>query len=782
MRTNKYILLAATLLGLSSCGNKRGDYDASGTFEATEVIVSSEANGKIMQFNIEEGQLLKAGEEVGCIDTLQLYLKKMQLLASGKAIASKSTDINKQIAATKEQIGKAEYERKRTENLLKENAATQKQIDDIDSQIAVLKKQLEAQISTLQRGNASITEESSAYEIQVAQLDDQLRKCHITSPICGTVLAKYAEAGELATQGKPLFKVADVQHLFLRAYITADQLSQLKLGDKVKVFSDLGKDDRREYEGTITWISDKSEFTPKTIQTRDERANLVYATKIAVKNDGYIKIGMYGENKTMDYIVSVKGVSKSYGEVQALKDVCFEVKPGEIFGLIGPDGAGKTTLFRILTTLVLADEGKAEVCGQDVVKNYKEIRRQAGYMPGRFSLYQDLSVEENLTFFATLFNTTIRENYALVKGIYQQIEPFKHRRAGKLSGGMKQKLALSCALIHRPSILFLDEPTTGVDPVSRKEFWDMLLKLKQEGLTIIAATPYLNEMKCCDRIAFIREGKIQGIDTPDRILQQFSSILSPEGLSFNEPQVTGQYAIEVEGLTKQFGNFTAVDHISFKVRQGEIFGFLGANGAGKTTAMRMLCGLSQPTGGKGTVAGFDIATQYEQVKKKIGYMSQKFSLYEDLKVWENIRLYAGIYGMSDKEIAEKTDKVLEQLGLLNEKNTLVRSLPLGWKQKLAFSVAIFHEPKIVFLDEPTGGVDPATRRQFWELIYQAAERGITVFVTTHYMDEAEYCNRISMMVDGKIEALDTPQRLKERFHAQDMDEVFRQLARKAVRS
>ena len=206
----------------------------------------------------------------------------------------------------------------------------------------------------------------------------------------------------------------------------------------------------------------------------------------------------------MDYIVSVKGVSKSYSEVQALKDVCFEVKPGEIFGLIGPDGAGKTTLFRILTTLVLADEGKAEVCGQDVVKNYKEIRRQAGYMPGRFSLYQDLSVEENLTFFATLFNTTIRENYALVKDIYQQIEPFKHRRAGKLSGGMKQKLALSCALIHRPSILFLDEPTTGVDPVSRKEFWDMLLKLKQEGLTIIAATPYLNEMKCCDRIAFMR--------------------------------------------------------------------------------------------------------------------------------------------------------------------------------------------------------------------------------------------------------------------------------------
>lgn len=487
------------------------------------------------------------------------------------------------------------------------------------------------------------------------------------------------------------------------------------------------------------------------------------------------------DNK-MDTIVSVKGVSKSYGEVQALKDISFEVKPGEIFGLIGPDGAGKTTLFRILTTLVLADKGHAEVCGQDVVKDYKEIRRQAGYMPGRFSLYQDLSVEENLTFFATLFNTTIRENYALVKDIYQQIEPFKHRRAGKLSGGMKQKLALSCALIHKPAILFLDEPTTGVDPVSRKEFWDMLLKLKQEGITIIAATPYQNEMKCCDRIAFIREGEIQGIDTPDRILQRFRDILSPEGLSFNEPQATDQYAIEVEGLTKRFGSFTAVDHISFKVKRGEIFGFLGANGAGKTTAMRMLCGLSQPTSGKGRVAGFDISTQYELVKRNIGYMSQKFSLYEDLKVWENILLYAGIYGMSDEEIAVKTDQVLDRLGFLHEKDTLVRSLPLGWKQKLAFSVAIFHEPKIVFLDEPTGGVDPATRRQFWELIYQAAERGITIFVTTHYMDEAEYCNRISMMVDGKIEALDTPQRLKEQFQAKDMDEVFRQLARKAVRS
>jgi ABC-2 type transport system ATP-binding protein len=238
--------------------------------------------------------------------------------------------------------------------------------------------------------------------------------------------------------------------------------------------------------------------------------------------------------------------------------------------------------------------------------------------------------------------------------------------------------------------------------------------------------------------------------------------------------------IKVDNLTKSFGPFTAVDHISFSVGRGEIFGFLGANGAGKTTAMRMLCGLSKPTSGKGTVAGYDIEKQPEMVKKNIGYMSQKFSLYEDLKVWENIRLFAGIYGLDGKLISRKTGETLERIGLMNEKNVLVKELPLGWKQKLAFSVAIFHEPKIVFLDEPTGGVDPITRRQFWEMIYEAAGKGITIFVTTHYMDEAEYCNRISIMVDGRIEALDTPGRLKEQFQAKSMDEVFRTLARKEL--
>ena len=491
----------------------------------------------------------------------------------------------------------------------------------------------------------------------------------------------------------------------------------------------------------------------------------------------------------MDSII-VNHISKKYGKVQALSDVSLTVGKGEVFGLIGPDGAGKTSLYRIICTLLLPDAGTAQVDGFDTVRQMKQIRSRVGYMPGRFSLYQDLTVAENLNFFATLFGTTVEAGYDSIKAIYAQIERFKDRRAGALSGGMKQKLALSSALVNIPTVLFHDEPTTGVDPVSRREFWQMLLMLKERGITIVASTPYLDEVRCCERVAFLSEGRIQGIGEPDVILTEFADVFSPPPIiraavpqpCGGETRDEGSDVIEVEHLVKAFGSFRAVDDISFTVKRGEIFGFLGANGAGKTTAMHMLTGLSQPTSGTGTVVGYDIRTQHEQIKKHIGYMSQKFSLYEDLTVAENIRLFAGIYGMKDDEIRRKTDELLERLKFTEHKNDLVSSLPLGWKQKLAFSVSIFHEPGVVFLDEPTGGVDPATRRQFWELIYDAAARGITVFVTTHYMDEAEYCDRISFMVDGKISALGSPDELKRRYNQPDIDHVFTYLARQATRS
>ena len=487
--------------------------------------------------------------------------------------------------------------------------------------------------------------------------------------------------------------------------------------------------------------------------------------------------------------IEVNNISKHYGKVQALKEVSFSVKKGEIFGLIGPDGAGKTSMFRILCSLLLPETGTATVDGFDVVSQMEEVRKRVGYMPGRFSLYQDLTIEENLNFFATLFNTTVEENYEAIKPIYSQIERFKDRKAGALSGGMKQKLALCCALVHQPSVLFLDEPTTGVDPVSRKEFWEILYQLKERDITIVASTPYLDEVRSCERVAFLSEGVVKGIGTADDILTEFKDIFNPPAIerttkdkAINATNKEAEKVIEVEHLVKTFGSFHAVDDISFTVKKGEIFGFLGANGAGKTTAMHMLTGLNQPTNGTGRVVGFDIRTEYEQIKRHIGYMSQKFSLYDDLTIAENISLFAGIYGMKDDEIRRKTDALLERLNFSEHRNTLVASLPLGWKQKLAFSVSIFHNPGVVFLDEPTGGVDPATRRQFWELIYDAAERGITVFVTTHYMDEAEYCDRISIMVDGKIKALGAPDELKQKFNQPDMDHVFTYLARQATRS
>ncbi len=492
--------------------------------------------------------------------------------------------------------------------------------------------------------------------------------------------------------------------------------------------------------------------------------------------------------------ISVSNVSKSYGKVKAIQDVSFDVAPGELFGLIGPDGAGKSTLFRILVTLLTPDSGEATVEGLNTVGDYRRLRKEIGYMPGHFSLYPDLTVEENINFFASIFGVSRQEGYHLIAPIYEQIAPFKDRPAGKLSGGMKQKLALCCALIHRPKVLFLDEPTTGVDAVSRQEFWDLLSQLRQQGITILVSTPYMDEAMRCQRVALISNGKIMEIDTPQGLIDRyhlptiedvFIHLMAPDkpiGSLYRHITPTHHLAINVKDLTKRFGSFTAVDHITFSVEKGEIFGFLGANGAGKTTAIKMLCGLSFPTSGSGTVAGYDITRQAEEIKRHIGYMSQRFSLYDDLSVWQNIEFFGGIYGMTRQEVEKRGREILEELNFYDKRHDLVADIPLGWKQKLAFSVALLHRPEIVFLDEPTGGVDPVVRRQFWELIYQTAAKGVTIFVTTHYMDEAEYCNRISIMVAGKIEALDTPTNLKKAYGAQSIDEVFRILARNNPRN
>lgn len=471
-------------------------------------------------------------------------------------------------------------------------------------------------------------------------------------------------------------------------------------------------------------------------------------------------------------VVNIQGVSKSFGKVKALSDISFNVGKGEIFGLIGEDGAGKTTLMRILTTLENGDAGTCSIYGNDTNKGRRQVRDIIGFMPATFSMYRDLTVEENVKFFARLFRTTVEDGYSLIAPIYQQIEPFKKRLAGKLSGGMKQKLSLCCALVHKPKVLFLDEPTTGIDAVSRKELWDMLETLSKDyGITIIVSTPYRNEVMRCHRIALMHKGEVTAIGKPEDVMPPEDKVDHGRDIDSVED------IMNIQGLTKRFGDFTAVNHISFSVKRGEIFGFLGANGAGKTTAIRILCGLLKPTEGKGTVAGCDVLTQGEQIKKRIGYMSQRFALFPDLTVRENMMLFTGIYGIKRRKAKELVRSRLEEIGLTDFADVQMQDLPLGWQQRVAFCTSTIHNPEILFLDEPTGGVDPQTRQYFWNLICDYAAKGTTVFVTTHYMDEAMYCDRVSIMVDGCIRAMGRPSELIKQHGAEDMEDLFFKLAR-----
>ena len=524
----RFIIYGAIPLLAASCGGD-GDFDATGTFEATEIVVSAEAAGRILRFDAEEGDVLRAGRQVGAIDTVQLYLQKLQLERQRASVRSGRPDIGKQAASLREQIAKQQTERRRVENLLKDGAATTKQLDDIDAQLKVLGGQLDALLSTLENNAVSIDENSSAIELQIAQVEDRLAKCRIASPVTGTVLAKYAEAGELASVGRPLMKVADLDRIYLRAYFTSDQLADLRLGQEVTVTADFGGERQLDYPGRIVWIASERihsqnrsdpKFAGRTGLCGEDRRR-----ERRPVEDRPLRRGETLSATTMRNAIEIHALTKRYGILTALDEVSFEVGRGELFGLIGPDGAGKTTLFRLLATLVAPDGGTASVDGLDIVADYKRIRERVGYMPGRFSLYPDLSVGENLAFFAALFGVEIAENYDLVAPIYRQIEPFRARRAGKLSGGMKQKLALCCALIHRPAVLLLDEPTTGVDAVSRSEFWDMLSELKGKGISMLVSTPYMDEAVRCDRVALCDGGKILAVDTPQGVVGRFDEPL-----------------------------------------------------------------------------------------------------------------------------------------------------------------------------------------------------------------------------------------------------------------
>ena len=499
-----------------------------------------------------------------------------------------------------------------------------------------------------------------------------------------------------------------------------------------------------------------------------------------------------------DPVVSFRGLSLRYGNTLALDKVSLDLPEGVLAGLIGPDGVGKSTLLSLITGAHVMQEGSLTVLGGDMRdKNHRNrICPKIAYMPQGLgkNLYFTLTVEENLEFFGKLFGHSKEECRKRIVRLTKStgLYPFLDRPAGKLSGGMKQKLGLCCSLIHDPDLLILDEPTTGVDPLARRQFWDLVESIRREqpSMSVIVATAYMDEARRFEYLIAMDDGKILDTGTPEEILEKtcqpnldaaFIQLL-PEAKRAGHKELSvpplevdekEKFAIEAENLTRKFGSFVAVDHVSFQIRKGEIFGFLGSNGCGKTTTMRMLTGLLPATEGNAKLFGKPIAGDTLEIRQNLGYMTQLFSLYEDLSCRQNLFLYARLYGIEEEKVAESVEEMLQRFQLKEIENTLPKNLPLGLKQRLSLAASVIHHPKILILDEPTSGVDPVARDLFWELIIELARRDkVTIFITTHFMNEAERCDRISLMHSGKSLVCDTPAAIVEKRNAATLEEAF----------
>jgi ABC-2 type transport system ATP-binding protein len=540
----------------------------------------------------------------------------------------------------------------------------------------------------------------------------------------------------------------------------------------------------------------------------------------------------------MNQAIQITNISKIFPgmEKPALDGITAHLNKGMITGLVGPDGAGKTTLIRLMAGLLQPTEGAISVLGLDTVRDAEKLHDILGYMPQKFGLYEDLTVMENLNLYAALHGLEGQTKEHMFQRMlnFTTLSPFTDRLAGNLSGGMKQKLGLACSLLSRPKVLLLDEPSVGVDPLSRRELWKMVQELVDEGLCVVWSTAYLDEADKCHQVLLLNEGKLL-FNGPPQILtdrmqgrvylwepplhdlrQSLTQILTQSGVidgviqgrkirivcsssfaplsrnpewkattprfedgfvdilgggpSKESPLVHNMNLkkdgrvppIQAEDLTKKFGNFTAANAVSFSIQRGEIFGLLGPNGAGKSTIFKMLCGLLQPTSGKALVSGYDLKTASSQARSRIGYMAQKFSLYSDLSVQENMNFFSGVYGLEGDFREERIHLMTSIFELHPYLDSNAGLLPLGFKQRLALACAVMHEPDVLFLDEPTSGVDPITRREFWNHINGMVERGVTIMVTTHFMDEAEYCDRIALIYGGINIASGTPDELKRR--------------------
>lgn len=483
-------------------------------------------------------------------------------------------------------------------------------------------------------------------------------------------------------------------------------------------------------------------------------------------------------------VIQVDRLSRRFGKLWALENINLSIRKGELFGIVGPDGAGKTSLIQSICAILDPTSGEVQVNGYDSVKRASAITSSIGYMSQAYSLYGDLSVEENLQFFAEVRQVP-ESDFANRKERllhFSGLAPFLDRKTKNLSGGMQKKLALCCSLIHEPEVLILDEPNLGVDPLSRRDLWRMIEEYRARKLTIILATSYMDEAARCDRIAFLAAGKLLACEEPayfgEDLEEAFKRLQPVPALPATQMTAKGnrnEIAISVDCLTKQFGDFKAVDRISFQVRQGEIFGLLGPNGSGKSTTIKILCGIQPPSSGRAIVAGVDVGLRSEEARHRIGYMSQRFSLYLDLTVHENLAFFGAVYGLTQLQLQERMRWAIAMAGLAGSENVLTKRLSGALRQRLALGCAVLHQPDVLFLDEPTSGVDPTSRQAFWDLIRNFADAGTTIFVTTHYLKEAEGCDRVAFIDRGKILYLDRPEIIQQQFGGISLEEAFIQL-------
>ena len=499
----------------------------------------------------------------------------------------------------------------------------------------------------------------------------------------------------------------------------------------------------------------------------------------------------------MKTVAKLNNVTHRYGNDIAIDDVSLDIPSGCMVGLIGPDGVGKSSIMALIGGVRKLQHGSVEVLGVNIdnAKERNNICPHIAYMPQGLgkNLYMSLSVYENVDFFARLFEQNKKERTARIEMLLEStgLLTFKDRPAGKLSGGMKQKLGLCCALIHDPDLLILDEPTTGVDPLSRRQFWTLIDRIRSNktDMSILVATAYMEEAEKFDYLIAMDEGKVLSVGTPESLKEETNSnnlddafiALLPQEKSIKHKTLVvppyedkkSEYAIVAENLTMRFGSFTAVDHVNFKIKKGEIFGFLGSNGCGKTTTMKMLTGLIPPSEGKAWLFGKRTNSRDLEIRKNVGFMTQAFSLYSELTVYQNLLLHAQLFHIDDKKIGDRIEEMLVHFDLQEYKENFASSLPLGIRQRLSLAVAVIHKPQMLILDEPTSGVDPISRDNFWELLIDLARKdGVTIFISTHFMNEGERCDRISLMHQGKVLDSDTPKALTKKRGKESLEEAF----------